>query len=385
MGQAYTPGLLVTRSTEIVKIRELPLPGEVLVKPGDKVKATDVVLRAYRPGDLDIVRIADRLGVDPEDSIPGMRVKPGDRIERGDIVCEIKTFFGWFTSRVESPASGTVEFFTEGNAHLGIRGEPSPFEITAFIDGVVESAEPGKSVTLRNHGAVIQGIFGVGGERLGTIVVIRDMNDKVISEHDIVAVGRKIDGAILIGGRTFSTAALRKAAELGAVAVVTGSIDSAGLSEFVGYQIGVSITGDEDGPLTLIVTEGFGSLAISERIIELALTIEGRPASVNGATQVRAGAMRPEILVPDPAAADGKTVRSADEPQTGQLSVGRRVRIIRVPNFGRFAQVVELPSEPEVIPTGASVRVVRLKLEPESGDKTPGETVTVPRANVELT
>jgi len=39
MAHAYTPGLKVTRKTVLRKERRLPLPGEVVVKVGDKVSA----------------------------------------------------------------------------------------------------------------------------------------------------------------------------------------------------------------------------------------------------------------------------------------------------------------------------------------------------------
>ena len=50
MGDAYTPGLTVTRSTVVRKTRRLPLAGEVLVKVGDRVAWSDVVARTQLPG-----------------------------------------------------------------------------------------------------------------------------------------------------------------------------------------------------------------------------------------------------------------------------------------------------------------------------------------------
>ncbi|NIU83204.1 MAG: hypothetical protein GWN17_05535, partial [Candidatus Korarchaeota archaeon] len=47
---AYTPGLKVTESLNIQKTRLLPLPGEVMVKKGDKVDFDTIVARAYAPG-----------------------------------------------------------------------------------------------------------------------------------------------------------------------------------------------------------------------------------------------------------------------------------------------------------------------------------------------
>ena len=59
------------------------------------------------------------------------------------------------------------------------------------------------------------------------------------------------------------------------------------------------------------------------------------------------------------------------------LSVGARIRLIRVPYFGRTGVVRELPQELERIETGAWLRVLRAELDD-------GSCVTVPRANVEL-
>ena len=66
MSQAYTPGLLVSPKTKISKVRELPLLGKSLFKVGDHVRFDQPVLSAEIPGEVEIVRIADRTGLDPE-------------------------------------------------------------------------------------------------------------------------------------------------------------------------------------------------------------------------------------------------------------------------------------------------------------------------------
>lgn len=375
MGQAYTPGLEVTAHTTLERLRELPLPGTVLVKVGDQVEPQTPVLRAELPGEIEIVRVADRMGLDPESVLEGMKVKTGDTVKEGDLICEVKSFFGLFTSRLNSPSSGVVEYFTEGNAHLGLRGPSQPLEVNGYISGVVTAVDEGKSATIRTDGAIIQGIFGVGGERYGVIRCLNVAADAEVGADAIAAAG-DLNGAILVGGACFTQEALAACGRAGVAGVMTGSVSSATLREYVGYEIGVSITGDEEVPFTLIISEGFGRLAISDRVLQLARALEGRSCSVNGATQVRAGAMRPELLVP---AAVDDTARKKAAPSDGSLAVGSRIRIIRLPYFGRFAEVTELPFHPEEIPSGAVVRVLRAKLDPG------GEIVTVPRANVELT
>jgi len=150
------------------------------------------------------------------------------------------------------------------------------------------------------------------------------------------------------------------------------------LREFTGREIAVSVTGDEDVPFTLIITEGFGKLPVSERVMNLARHYEGKEASVNGATQVRAGAMRPELIIPlAQSSAQTSSLSEGAEEETRFLRTGARVRIIRVPYFGQFGEITAMPPEPQRIPSGALVRVLDVHL--DNGDE-----VVVPRANVEL-
>ena len=153
---------------------------------------------------------------------------------------------------------------------------------------------------------------------------------------------------------------------------MTGSIDDPTLQAYIGYDLGIALTGDEAIPMTLIVTEGFGEIPMSSRVIKALQPVDGRKVSINGATQVRAGAQRPEIIVWE--ASDGDVVDAA----AGRgLSIGARVRLIRVPFFRLRGVVEELPHELMQLETGAMARVLKARLDD-------GRVVYVPRANIEL-
>jgi hypothetical protein len=219
---------------------------------------------------------------------------------------------------------------------------------------------------------MVQGIFGVGGERVGVIRVAVSSPGDVL---DAAAIQEEDRGKILIGGSQVSLDAIRRAEQVGVVGLVAGAVRDLDLTEYLGYDIGVAITGNEEIPLTIIATEGFGKLAMADRTFELLRSLEGKEASMNGATQIRAGVIRPEIIVPSDA-----DVLSHESSETGGglLEVGAPIRIIREPYFGRLATVTALPPELQVVESGAEVRVLKAKL-----DDT-GEEVTVPRANVEI-
>jgi hypothetical protein len=359
------------------KLRELPLAGEILVKLGDRVSADQEVARAFLPGDLHIMRLPEKMGLEPFEVTKGLKVKEGDEVSEGDLLCEHAGFFGWLKTRFFSTATGVVEFLSERTGHIGVRSASKPVSLNAYISGEVVAVEPKKSVTIQTTGALVQGIFGVGGERSGVLALLPVTEEQAVEISHLLPDCR---GLILVGGASASAAVLKEAAARGALGFMVGSVDDQSLKSYVGHDIGIALTGDEKIPMTLIITEGFGSLAMSTRIVQLLKAYEGMPVSINGATQVRAGAVRPELVVPE-SRNQGSAVQSASDlsPELGGggLQVGSHVRLIRVPYFGERGQVVELPHAMEEIPTGAHARVLRAKL---AG----GTIVTIPRANVEL-
>jgi hypothetical protein len=56
----------------------------------------------------------------------------------------------------------------------------------------------------------------------------------------------------------------RTGALVGAVAIVSGGLDDADLESFLGYNLGVAITGSEKFGIYVIVTEGFGEIAMAK-------------------------------------------------------------------------------------------------------------------------
>lgn len=370
MPTAYTPGLTVTEHTVIHKVRRLPLKGDVCVAPGAQVTADTIVARALLPGMIQTIRAANQLGVSAGELSRLLKKGEGDTVEKDELLAETKGFLGFFGSRLLAPSGGTIEYISPVTGTIGLREPPTPLNLNAYIAGTVEDVLPDEGVTIVTNGALIQGIFGVGGERRGKLLLVADSPQAMLDESRLTP---DCAGCILVGGASANVSHIHKAVEVGAIGLIVGAISDAVLRAYLGYDIGVAITGQEDIPLTLILTEGFGNLAMAERTFALLSSLQGSIASINGATQIRAGVIRPEIIVPS---AQASTLES--EPAHTELMVGVRVRLIREPYFGQFAQVTEMPAELQRIETEAMVRVAQVRLESD------GSTVVVPRANVEL-
>ncbi len=370
MGTAYTPGLTVSSDSIVRKLRRLPLKGEVLVKVGDRVGPETTVARTQLPGLLQTVRVAERLGIDPKETAKYLRFKVGDAIAIGDLLAESKGLFGMFKNSVTSEYEGTFESLSELTGNMLIREAPIPVEIKAYLRGIVVDVFGDEGAVIEARGALIQGIFGVGGERQGKIRVAVGSPDETL---DAGQVRSDDQGAILIGGSGITLDAIRAAERAGVTGLVAGAVRDDVITGFLGYDIGVAITGQEQVPLSIIATEGFGRLSMARRTFDLLKSLEGRMASMNGATQIRAGVIRPELIVPSDSAQAAQPTSSF----SGTLEIGTPIRVIREPYFGRLGVVTGLPPELRTVESGAEVRVLEAKLED-------GSAVTVPRANVEI-
>ena len=372
MGTAYTPGLTVSANTVILKTRRLPIKGEVLVQEGEVVQPDTVVARALLPGILQTVRVAQTLGIEPKQIHSALKVKEGDTVEKDQVIAETKGFLGLFRGVAKSPVAGTVELISDVTGHVGVRQPPTVIDVNAYVQGRVVKALPQEGAVIETQGALIQGIFGVGGERRGTLrVLVSSPNETLTAQH----IPDDVAGQILVGGAAVEADAITRAAERGAVGIVAGGIRDTDLIRYLGRDIGVAITGSEDIPLSIIVTEGFGAIQMASRTFRLLKSLEGKMASINGATQIRAGVIRPEIIVPleDPT----RLPESPPAREAQTLDIGSAVRIIREPYFGRLGTVVELPPELMEIESGTHARVLKAKLDD-------GTVAVVPRANVEI-
>lgn len=370
MGTAYTPGLKISGNTTIRKTRRLPLKGKVLVKEGELVQHDTVVARAEIPGPMQTAKVANVMGIEPNEVESVLTVHAGDKVEKGQILAASKSFFGLFKNECRSPIGGTIEIISTTTGHVGIRENPSPIEISAYVDGCIKEVLPEEGVIVETRGALIQGIFGVGGERQGIIHQAVNSPDDVLEESNILP---EHQGKILAGGSLITREALQKAVTCHVAGIVVGGVVDQDLMNLLGFDIGVAITGEEKIGFTLILTEGFGKMRMAERTFNLLKSLEGKMASINGATQIRAGVIRPEIIVP----LDQKTHADQGHPQDSLLEIGTSIRLIREPYFGMLGKVTELPAELQELESGALVRVLKAELET-------GEIVTVPRANVEI-
>ena len=370
MAHAYTPGLKVLENTSVEKERRLPLKGEVLVDKGTDVSPEKIVARTHLPGNVQMVNVANLLNVDAQD-VPGfMLIDIGKNVSKDDLLAETKGLFGLFKSEVKSPVDGVVESVSNVTGQVVIREAPVPVEVDAYMNGNVSEIMDKEGVVITSNAVFIQGIFGMGGENRGNLRVLVNDREDELNEGMITA---DMKGSVIVGGSYISLKAFKKAISVGVSAVVVGGFNYHDLKEILGYTLGVAITGSEDIGASLILTEGYGKIPMGSRSFDILKKHDGNFTSVNGATQIRAGVIRPEIVIPinnvDDLDSDVKKNKMG-------ITEGSLVRVIRSPYFGQIGTVKTLPHELHKMESETMVRVAEVEINDQK--------FVIPRANLEM-
>jgi len=374
MAHAYTPGLRVTPDAVIRKRRLLPIPGEVLVSAGAQVSATTEVAQTALPGKVYPVNVVNQLSIAPDEVMGYMLKREGESVVRDEPIAENKPFIKWFKTQVRAPISGTVESISKVTGQVFLREPPELLRLSAYIDGTIVEVTPKQGVVVESRCAFIQGIFGVGGETAGTVTLAVGSPDEVLTAAHFKPEHKD---RIVVGGALAQKETFARARELGVRALVVGGVHDRDLKELLGYDLGVAITGTEKIGFTLIITEGFGTIPMAGRTFDLLAAKAGQKASCSGATQIRAGVIRPEVIIPLGQGNESQVSGPKSQVSEEGIKTGDLIRIIREPYFGTIARVKALPSELQLIPTESQVRVLVTTL-PN------GRDVTIPRANVEM-
>ncbi len=371
MAHAYTPGLKVAEKINIEKTRKLPLLGDVLVKKDDEIDARTIVAKTELPGKVYPINVAGQLALGKASELPeAMLKKEGDKVKKGELVAQSKGFFGFFKSEYKSPINGTMSQVSGITGQVIFNAPAIPVEIDAYVDGKVVEELPKEGVIMGTEGVHIQGIIGLGGETQGDIMMACDSPETILDESMI---NESMKGKIIVAGSKVTLKALNKAKKVGVSGIITGCFEYQDIKEILGRDLGVAITGHEKIGFTLILTEGFGTIPMANRTFDLLKKYVGHKASINGATQIRAGVMRPEIIITHHDQIQDKSTK--DYANAG-IETGDQIRIIRAPYFGKLGTVVSLPVELHKVESGTWVRVMIANID--------GKEVLIPRANIEM-
>jgi hypothetical protein len=342
--------------TTIRRERMLPAPGQVLVRPGEMVGPADVVARCQLPGDVQVIDVSRALRIRRDRVARYIRKSVGDSVQENDLLAVPGGLFGRLRGGLRSPVAGQVIDVREGLIVIESAGET--YELAAHIKGQVANVMPNRGVVIAAAGSLVQGMWGSGGEAEGVLKVLVENPQRPLRARSVDV---SCHGTIVVGGLILDERALEQAVEAKVRGVVAGSA-SAELRPFL-----------ESLPFPVMITEGFGSMPMSQPIFALLHGNAGREAMLSADTQTRWGAQRPEVLIP----LRSESEMPPEEPGPRPLQAGDQVRLLRSPHQGMLGTVVSVPERPQLVESGARLPVARVELEER-------DLILIPVVNLEV-
>lgn len=360
--------------------RRLPHPGEVVVRVGQRVEPDDVVAWAFVPAAPQIVNLARALMIPPSRVKRALLHEIGAQVAQGAPLARSSRFGG----RVcPAPVSGVLAGVDEATGYITIVPEPTRYELSATVRGVVMGITPYEGVQIETPAAQVYGIFGIGASQYGVLrLLVTDPAEPITEEM----INPRSAYAVVIGGSGISAAALQRAVQQQVRGVIVGSIDEAELRAFLGaagytaWEIGpphwqIPATPSPSGDLVVIVTEGFGNRPMSQPLFELLASHDGKEALVEGSTRLWNGAQRPRVVIPLSTRTTGLSI----EAPRPAVRPGALVRVLHQSCLGALGQVRAISSTPRRLPS--RVRTPAASIVLDDGSMMTAATIAVEALN----
>jgi hypothetical protein len=374
MSQYYPiPQPTIANNILVRRERRLPVPGEVLVKAGQRVEPTDIIAQSTIASEPVRVDIASALELSPAAAVRRLLVSPGSEVSQGDVLAQRS---GAGSRAARSPVTGIFAGYDPDSGAALINTPAEPVKIHAHLKGIVTDLIPYYGAIIETPATLVRGIFGIGGEQHGVLKVGASSGDERLTPNMVDA---RFTYSIVLAGGELTVDTLYRLIEQGARGVIAGSIRSSELERFLGmsgpgdWSLGAA-TGESSGwdfppPLpgrmpqvppdfVVIITEGFGTAPMTPRTFELIAAYDGQEIAIDGTTRLRGSLTRPEVLIP---LARTTAVRFLEE-KGPTIDVGTNVRLLSPSYLGQMAQVTGLPRGPRTVQSGVIAPVADVQL-----------------------
>jgi len=260
-----------------------------------------------------------------------------------------------------------------GNGVMGSGEHLSVETIPAGLRGRVVDVTRRGGVIIESQAAVVQGTIGAGSQVAG-ILTIWQAPTPAYGQQPIPP------GAILVIPGPLNFAMLRQAISSGVSGVVASSISSRDLEGFLRTDL-VQLIDSMNGelaesqlpPITLLLTDGLGTIAMPARTIHLLSQYQGCVALLSGTTSVRQQ-LFPELVISLPAQEAQQNWHPV-QPDPA-LAIGAQVRVCGGEYEGVMGEISHLFTHQQLFASGIHARAARLQLED-------GSTLVIPLTLIE--
>jgi len=231
-----------------------------------------------------VISITDKLGIKPSEIRGYLKKRLGDFITSGEILA-VKNYEKQ-DHILHAPATGTLTNVDTKKGTVTIQYKKKDLKLISPLQGTVTGIEHARHVELEYQGRALPASIGFGQTAFGQLVVLPSMDENKLKPDSIVALSYTPDMAtldILVRHQVRG--------------LIVPSLPQKLVVELLGFELGVGITGGEHLPLSLLLLNGFGESPMPEDVVNRLKQQEGRQAAILPDTQIRAGVVRPELII----------------------------------------------------------------------------------------
>src|SRR5512146_2681241 len=252
--------------TYIRRPRLLPVPGRVLVHPGQRVNASDIVAEGRTLGQHILIDIRRALGITRSDEADRLiERREGEKLQPGDVIAQTR---GLLARVVRSAVGGEVVAVYHGRVLLEVSGALT--RLPAGFAGNVSEVIPERGVILETHGALIQGVWGNDRFDQGMLLLVARSPDEELTASRLDVSMR---GAVIMAGPLADPDVLRMAEEMPLRGLILSSMSPELSPQASRLQV------------PLVVVEGFGKLPYDSVAYKVLTTSEKRDACVKASAR----------------------------------------------------------------------------------------------------
>lgn len=361
--------------------RSLKGKGKINVKVGVEVTPSDIIGTSFVESGFRILNLSDLLSVSPNQIKNYLKKQLGQRVYKDELLA-YKTG-GLFGGRkiVTSPTDGTLDFLNSQTGEIRLTFLPKKVDLPSGVYGIVENINSDHGhIILKTQASRIYGVFGSGRLRDGNLLII-GRRENLLSGRDI---SPKFEGHIMVGGSLIFRDGIAEAISCNISGIITGGINVQDYKGMAGGHLIFPKKLENDIGVSIVVTEGFGSIPIGWDIYQLLSNFDGKFVSLDGNKAV--------ITLPSFESKSMLKVRNTSLPpllehaqsfdehsyQTtmGEVKVGVFVRVVGNTFLGNIGKVVAIDSAETALPSKVKTTLVVLE--------TKSRKIKVPVANLEI-
>jgi len=337
----------------VIHIRKrLPVSGgKINVQVGQEVSPGDVLGEGQTQIGFRTIHLSQVMGGSPKQAISSLKPKMGQTIYQGELLAEGKGLLGIGKKTLTSPVDGVLDYVDPEKGDLRLKLVPKRLKLISGVYGVIDAIEKDGDIIIRTLADVVYGVLGSGREREGIVKVIGSGSDLISSKQ----ITEAMRGFILVGGELVFPEALKKAAALQVLGIISGGINASDYRGMAGELVKSPISSLSDVGLSLMVTEGFGSIPIGGDIFEILKGHDGKYALLDGNNS--------RLILPICDQSSMISIRKTrlpvknlgdDRPEGDavELKAGLRVRTIGGPKIGFLGVVESIDRSTIYLPSG---------------------------------